>query len=159
MAEPDNSRVPNEEARRERQREERVDWYLSNWVRLANNIDDDGSVIPLTLIIGGAVVTGDLVAMDAYLRGVAEEGAKTLGLKDSNAIARFKKFASAGAVDEEPRGKSSEDEPPPNYVHLRNAQIFLGGNTVIPTRGGVYWRGRLAAVDGFVLGRATKEQA
>ena len=43
-------------------------------------------------------------------------------------------------------------EPLPNYIHLADAPFFSADGTPIagqPT----LWRGRIAAVDGFILGR------
>jgi hypothetical protein len=39
----------------------------------------------------------------------------------------------------------------PEYVHLRNAHWIMASQ-IAPTGEGVFWRGRLAEVDGFVIG-------
>jgi hypothetical protein len=40
------------------------------------------------------------------------------------------------------------------FIHLRNAHIFAPGQPPIPTSPhGTFWRGRLASVDGYFLGR------
>jgi hypothetical protein len=43
---------------------------------------------------------------------------------------------------------------PPNYIHLKEAKFFLpsGAGKPIPANQGVWWRGRLSEVSGFILG-------
>lgn len=39
------------------------------------------------------------------------------------------------------------------YIHLKDAFVYHG-NSSIPTSGtGVYWRGRIDRVDGFIFGK------
>jgi hypothetical protein len=54
-------------------------------------------------------------------------------------------------------GELSPVDDPLAYIHLAHARFFTGAGQPLPDGHGVLWRGRLAAVDGFVLGAFVPE--
>jgi hypothetical protein len=120
------------------------DWLLLqlvNWAKL-------GIETGVTLCVGGQLVAGTLCSQKQYLE--AMRAAFANNIKGSAAV--------AGALDEAFEamlGSTAETDslpqPNPKYLHLKDARVF-GGATAMPTGAGVWWRGRIAAVDGFHLG-------
>ncbi|MDT9599310.1 gas vesicle accessory protein GvpU [Sphingosinicella rhizophila] len=120
------------------------DWLLLqlvNWAKL-------GIETGVTLCVGGQLVSGTLCSQKQYLE--AMRSAFSANLKGSQAV--------AGALDEafasmlkSTAETDSLPQPNPKYIHLKDARVF-GGATAMPTAHGVWWRGRIAEVDGFHLG-------
>lgn len=131
-----------------------VDPVLVNLVREAENLGADESLAPnqgfinLILTVGGVLVAGELIAKDNWFDqqfGPAESAEPVI-----------REHSVAGDSSEDSRVPSPQteeaDEDERKYIHLRNAKFYQSGN-VIPGEGsGFFWRGRLAAVDGFMLG-------
>ncbi len=67
------------------------------------------------------------------------------------------------AVYEEMETESAEgtdtDRQPnsPSYIHLANTHFYRAGGRFTPVNRGVWWRGRLAAVDGFTGGQLSTQ--
>ncbi|MDP5312803.1 hypothetical protein [Streptomyces poriferorum] len=104
------------------------------------------SGLPLTLTLPAGVLHGDVIGHEAWkaewarsLRQVEGEGA--------NLIAEFPETVDQGINEL----RSDEDQRQlPRWIHLRDATLVLGGSTPI---GLPLWRGRLADVSGWALGR------
>ena len=119
----------------------------------------------ITLSVGGATIAGELTREDEYFEGVAQlvRAGDTASAEDEERISemlrRLPHIADETAmmhVDEaadveEMRGY--REEMADAYVHLKNTQILLANGEWIDFRGG-FWRGKLAAVDGYWLGRS-----
>lgn len=129
-----------------------TDWFLQQLVSMVNSVHGEFE-IPITLSVGGILVSGQLSSGDKYFAGMSEimtpwftdESARTsITEMFSNHMGIYK--------DEVTRG-------PPQYVHLRDARFFsaTGGGT--PTNGGVWWRGRIQQVDGISIGVLEKTNA
>ena len=125
------------------------DWFLQTLVGMSNNSDVSFSI---TLNVGGVLVSGELIGGEEYFNGFAND-LKMAGLP-ANAADLFKKFGDIYVKQREQKEANQDDNtiPPPQYIHLKNARIFHPGGNPIPTNRGVWWRGRLDAVDGFILG-------
>ena len=132
------------------------DWFLQELVRLAN--DHPGGVsLPVTLCVNGLLVSGVLISGQAYFEGFAD----TLATAVTNASddARWKireMFAHYGSFYKKTRDGDApqvapENRDAPEFIHLVNAQFFVG-SSLIPTDQKIWWRGRIAEVDGFILG-------
>ncbi|MEU0136845.1 hypothetical protein ABZ172_22885 [Streptomyces sp. NPDC006296] len=104
------------------------------------------SSLPVTLSVSGGVLHGDLIGHEAWkadwarsLRQVEGEGA--------HLIAEFPE-----TVDQGIRELTGEDGVShlPRWIHLRDATLVFGGagSLRLPL-----WRGRLADVSGWALGR------
>lgn len=120
------------------------DWFLEQLVEIANV----GFGFGVTLQVGGLLVSGTLASGAAYFDGVA---ADTLPALDGDAAETFKKmFASF-------RDMVSEDAPKGSpktfrFIHLRDAKFYNTNGSPIPANRGVWWRGRISEVGGFILG-------
>jgi hypothetical protein len=131
------------------------DHALGELVRLA---DEVGLTLPVTLWVRGAVLSGTLVGAREHLARVREQ---TQRVPVPPALAPILDEVLVAVRDAypDPRGAPA-DEPDdeleeglPAYVHLADARYHLPGAPPIPSDGpGLWWRGRLASVDGFALG-------
>nr|WSW68582.1 hypothetical protein OG461_21565 [Streptomyces sp. NBC_00995] len=104
------------------------------------------SGLPLTLTLPAGVLHGDVIGHEAWkaewarsLRQVEGEGA--------NLIAEFPETVDQG-INELRAGEDLRQLP--RWIHLRDATLVLGGAAPI---GLPLWRGRLADVSGWALGR------
>jgi hypothetical protein len=126
-----------------------MDWFLAELVRRAN---EGGLSVGVTLCVGGTLVSGSLIGGRAYFESIAESAAGAP--RDSVEAARARAFLRspaalyAAASDEPPE----PDDEPLAYIHLARARFLAANGRPIPGKTGLLWRGRLGAVDGFVLG-------
>ena len=127
------------------------DPLLAGLVRDVNDRDtDDG--LSITLIVGGAIVSGKLGSRTAYNRACMwhlDQGAE----RDNVEIrAVFRSDEEAGEA-----APSSW----PSYVHVRDMRFFDATGASVP-RGrhwpSVWWRGRIERVDGWTLGELRADQ-
>jgi hypothetical protein len=140
----------------------REDFLLQMFVKLA----EGGLEAPITLSVGGMLISGTLTSYSKYLKLMGEHmRAITIPeLRDvmTEAFANLAESAQ-NAMDERRReeemaeslGQEPGDDFSPPYIHLRDAKLFLAADMGMPTQGGVSWRGKIASVDGFILGSFT----
>ncbi|MFD9238401.1 hypothetical protein ACFWB3_24470 [[Kitasatospora] papulosa] len=104
------------------------------------------SSLPITLTLAGGVLHGDVIGHEAWkadwarsLRQVEGEGA--------NLIAEFPETVDQGIRE---LGGGDVTAQLPRWIHLRDATLMSGGagSLRLPL-----WRGRLADVSGWALGR------
>jgi hypothetical protein len=127
---------------------------------------ESGLEFSVTLSVGGMLISGTLTSHSEYLKLVSEhmQAITTPELRDllTNGLANL--VASAQTAVRERRqaeeiadalGEEPGEDVRPEYIHLKDAKVFLAADMGIPTQGGVLWRGKLASVDGFILGAAT----
>lgn len=124
------------------------DWFLQSLVDMANKT---GVEYGITLQVSGFLVSGTLVGGRKYFEGFADEFAGAIA-DEADAQAAREGFARFGSVYDVEEGDNPSDKPPPSFIHLRGARFFHPGGTAVPTNNGVWWRGRLSDVAGFVLG-------
>ncbi|MFS8197950.1 hypothetical protein ACLVWQ_04605 [Streptomyces sp. CWNU-52B] len=120
------------------------DLQLQMLVRLVGQ--DPHAALPVTFVIGGGLLYGDLISHKAWttdwarsLRGVDGAGAQLLE--------RFPE-----QVDEVVSDKQGRQAPQrlPQWIHLRDATSVVGpGDPVVMP----LWRGRLTDVSGWSLGK------
>jgi hypothetical protein len=127
------------------------DPLLASLVRDVNKGDSEDG-LSITLTVGGTIVSGKLGSRTAYNRECMwhiEQGAE----RDSAEIKAA--FQSSGEDYE-------VASPWPSYVHLKDVRFFDATGASVP-RGphwpSVWWRGRIAAVDGWTLGELRIDQA
>jgi len=130
-----------------------VDWFLQSLVSIVNN---ESASIPITLSVGGLLISGDMIGGKVYFNEFArqfKDGFKDISSETAATIEKaFKRLGDVyDSIQKESQG--SAPIPKPHLVHLRDAQIYLSGASPTPSEKGVLWRGRLEAVDGFSLGR------
>ncbi|MEU9893863.1 hypothetical protein ACIBCS_20745 [Streptomyces phaeochromogenes] len=107
---------------------------------------DTEVALPITLVVGGGFLHGDLISHEAWaagwastLRGVDGPGARLLE--------RFPEQVDQAVVD-----KQGNQGPQrlPRWIHLRDATGVTGTNGTVAMP---LWRGRLADVSGWSLGK------
>ena len=94
-------------------------------------------------------ISGTLVGVKQYF---AEVGADFAGsFKDEKGsgeiTAAFKKIG-----DECACVSNAEPAESPSYIHLKNARFFNGQGQSLQEKSGLWWRGRISEVQGFVPG-------
>jgi hypothetical protein len=129
-----------------------VDPWLATFVRIANR---GGGEVQVTLNVGGTLVSGKLVGAKEYFQGVINEFQKATEGLSPQSVAYWrdigKQIAELPAAPKEEEGKE-ELVNLPAFIHLMNARFFYPNAKPIPANRGVWWRGRLDAVDGFAFG-------
>lgn len=121
-----------------------VDWVLQ-WI--SGFINDTNIRIGVTLTVGGNMITGTLIPHEAYFERLATDISTPFAdIDPEGQKALYERFVDFG----KPLDPSAENLPS-QYIHLDNARMHTGGNKILPSSG-TLWRGKLSAVDGFVLG-------
>ena len=117
-----------------------------------------GEPFPVTLNVGGILVTGDIIGEGEYF-GTLIEGlgshARELGTGEET-IAKMNEFIwglSHASADRKVQEEGASH--PLEYIHLRNV-FFVTGSGDIPQSGaggGFLWRGRISEIGGFIMGK------
>ena len=125
-----------------------LDPFLQFLVTLSNSHNIS---FPVTLTVGGQLVTGDLVSRSRYFDGLAD--LVTEGLEEkANMMSTFIDMFRESAVppDETP---ALSGDPQPEFIHLANAFVYTSDQRALPTDRSLLWRGRLSMIGGFSLGK------
>jgi len=133
---------------------ENADWFLQDFVNMVNGNEFGFGI---TLNVGGFLVSGQVVSGHKYFEGFANEFAKNF--EDTELSENVKKSYSKYGEIYTKEKEDKEDLPRPNYIHLENAKFYNTNGQPIPNNRGVWWRGRLSEVDGFLLGALSAENA
>lgn len=124
-----------------------LEWF----VRIVNDYELE---IGMTLLIGGSMVTGQLISGRKYLKRIGDQVNAAMGVQAETPL--FQDW-----IDRyygEPRsdgGDESDQEREPiitTYVHMAGVRIRQGSQEILSSAAGTLWRGRLSCVDGFILG-------
>ena len=127
------------------------DWFLEILVKLAH----EGISFGVTLQVGGLLVSGTLASGGDYFDGVAAETSASLSPDAAGSLKEL--FANCRDVATH---QPSERTPPTyRFVHLRDAKFYNTNGSPIPANRGVWWRGRLCEVGGFVVGTLAESRA
>ena len=127
-----------------------TDWFLAWLISLANSY---GLEQGITLSVGGASVTGLLISGRDYFteigaviaQGNFHGAAETLRPVLAQAYSQW-----SGVYPKIDTGQPEAIEQS-TYIHLRRARIITPDGNEMPPAGGL-WRGKLSAVEGFMLG-------
>ena len=135
--------------------ERNIDWFLQQLVEFANS---QMMTFGITLNVGGILVSGTLVGGKRFFEGFAQDFAdgfeRTLGKTEG--AAKIKEYlVQYGKIYERPADDPNVSDP--TYIHLENAKFFSPAGQPIPTNRGMLWRGKIVAVDGFILGSLSAE--
>ena len=130
-----------------------VDCFLQSLVEIVN---DESANIPITLSVGGLLISGDMIGGKTYFDEFAlqfKDGFRDISSETASTIeVTFKRLGDVyDTIQKESQGSGAM--PKPYIIHLKDAQIYQSGAGPPPSEKGVLWRGRLEAVDGFSLGR------
>lgn len=125
------------------------DELLAFFVGLANTT---GVGSPVTLLVRGVLVSGNLISGKAFWQRVGEVIETAIGGPDpdedpgSSISATFKK------VGQDIYREGAKE--PLGFIHLEGVRFIVPGNQALTTpRGLDAWRGRLDSVDGWFIGR------
>ena len=117
---------------------------------LTATTNQSGSSFTITLTVGGTLITGTLVADHVWMRRQADLfGQSEGGKRFADFFSHITELTQSRALAE----LEEDDSAEPIYIHLLNAQTLAGNNAHYPDDGTGMWRGRLASVDGWSLGR------
>jgi hypothetical protein len=130
-----------------------LDWFLQILVNMTN-AGDGSAEIGITLVVSGFLVSGKMIGGAKYFEGVAKDFAS--GFTDQtvaeNIRTSFSQFGEIYRTDAVQQDAADQPLPSPAYVHLKEARFFNTAGNPIPANHGIWWRGRLSEVSGFVLG-------
>ncbi len=112
----------------------------------AGNRDDFKAEI--TLNVNGSVVKGTLISAHDYFKRLSET------FKEGNEVAQelSRQLKRTGEIASAAKGA------PARFIHLENAEIYLGDRQPTPSQGEVLWRGKLEEVDSFSIDQGLKEE-
>lgn len=128
------------------------DWFLQNLVSMVNGRDLE---IGITLQANGFLVSGLLVSGHKYFEGFGSDFASAFSVQEDAEVIR-ESYAKFGGIYTTELPADSEIAPP-NFIHLKNAKFFNTHGNPIPGNRGVWWRGRVSQIDGFILGSLSAE--
>jgi hypothetical protein len=126
------------------------DWFLADLIRV---FAQSGVEFPLTLSVGGAMISGRLVSGKRYFEGVAE--VMSSGRTNNEEVRKLlvRMLEQNVRIYERPEDAPEGWVPPePGFIHLMDARVFTPGRQPLPENQGVLWRGKLNAIDGFWFG-------
>ena len=102
--------------------------------------------VRVTLNIKGAIVSGVLISSQEYCENILRYFREESDLQDPEKLTQdmrrlceFYKSADRDLADM-------------HYVHLKDARFHYASQDTAPVDQGVFWRGKLASIDGFVFG-------
>lgn len=126
------------------------DWFLQFLVNLANKNQVE---LGITLNIGGFLIAGTLVGVKQYFAEFGADFAASFeaGKSPGDIKTFFKKIG-----DECACVSNREQAEFPSYIHLKDAVFLNAQGTPIQGNDGVWWRGRISEVQGFVPGNLCK---
>jgi hypothetical protein len=118
-----------------------ADGLLLALCEVARNVE--GFELGITVNVPGATVTGLMVGPTTWLHILAASGE-----------GRANEFLRGIAARMSEILDGAEQEVDTQFLHLREAQYVSGGQFT-PTNAALLWRGRLAVVSGFSIGKVT----
>ncbi|NOT86551.1 MAG: hypothetical protein HOP03_00040 [Lysobacter sp.] len=98
---------------------------------------DDALEMPITLIVGGLLVTGHIISKKKYV-------------EQNTLTAHIKKLMES--IPEEDNTPEPEDDGKREYIHLRDARYLSPGQGPLPSTGSIQCRIKLSDVSGFNFG-------
>jgi len=129
---------------------EGTDWFLSYLIGFA---DDLGSELGITLVVGGTYLTGTLISGRTYFEELGAMMKKIGGQGTDNGLTSLGEQYEQFATLVPKLAENEEWKPRPRaYIHLRNVKMLISENKFAPTTEAVLWRGKLSAVEGFIVG-------
>jgi hypothetical protein len=129
-----------------------LDYYLQDLVKQVNGTDIE---LRITLCVGGSLISGLLASGHRYWRWFAENLAAEVPGHDPEAIRLIgETFRARQSVYDRPQD-SLNPKQVPQYIHLRRARVAPAGAGTMSGDSEAWWRGRLSAVDGYLLGWST----
>jgi hypothetical protein len=130
------------------------DWFLQSLVNMVNASSFEFGV---TLQVSGMLVSGYLVGGQKYFSGFASDFLAGIdNFEEETKQTIQSNFEAYGNVYKTP--EEGQEVPPPQMIHLRDARFYNTAGNAIPANRGVWWRGRLSEVGGFILGNLSQNK-
>lgn len=131
-----------------------ADVALEGLTRAINALPEVG--ISVTLLVGGVVVSGTIEGGESWFeaqRAAVEAGHAGFGEMFDPIIEQYRDGReSEQATLADDRDDEDRERTITAYVHLRDVRLWSPGGGYLNVSGGMRWRCRLAAVDGWMLG-------
>jgi len=124
-----------------------LDWFLQSLISLANTPENRDLELGITLLSGGFLISGYLVNGARYFEGFGYDFS-TIFNSPADAEQARSSFAEYGQLYKEETAGSTL----PVFIHLKDARFFNTNGNPIPGNRGVWWRGRVSEVSGFMVG-------
>lgn len=125
-----------------------TDWLLQWIVDFVVRTDID---IGVTLTVGGNLITGRLISHKKYFEILSNDFSKAFESVGEQSAKTIKdQIVSFG-----PSEHAGEEEPAPQYLHLKDSHIYTNAEGPIYSSGAL-WRGKIGSVDGFTFGQITQ---
>ena len=134
-------------------------------LQLFIGITESSSIrFPITLQVGGIHVSGMLTTTQDYAKGIRDWTKQNAtyqpptGLSEAEIRRIIEDVFDVVAVNTETatveRNRTDNEEPVREFefIHLRDAKFFEPGLHAANQGAGVWWRGRVSAIDGFFFG-------
>lgn len=121
-----------------------VDWLLQWFGAFVN---DTNMKIGVTLTVGGNMITGTLIPHQAYFERLAKDISAPFSVSGPEA----QEAMHARVLSFHTEQDDDAIQSPVQYIHLDNARVHAGGNQILPDKG-TLWRGKISAVEGFIIG-------
>lgn len=132
------------------------DWYLETVLDFSHGFNDEhmDGIVGLTVIAGGAVVSGISISRAAWIAGMVDLYTQA-NVNTAPHIEKLFNFAHDTVAE---RAKSREEADLPTrargFLHMKDARIGVGDTyTQVPL-----WRGALADITGWSLGSWNPKQ-
>lgn len=122
------------------------DSTLEFFVKATNKHDFS---LDITLNVNGALISGTTISAQEYFESLGE------AFEDGNEVSQKlgEELLKAGEAAE------SGGDDSIHFIHLKNTQVYLAESKGTPSKGKILWRGKLAEVDGFFLGKITESKS
>ena len=124
------------------------DWYLRHLVSLVN--DNVGDRIPVTVVVGGTVVAGDLAAVSDFFVGSGQTMSEYFADPETQTQIRreFDEMSMEHRLLTMPGDGDDGDSVDIGYLHMEDARVLVGERSMQLR----WWRCRLASVDAWAFG-------
>jgi hypothetical protein len=149
-------------------REEQSDWWLAFLVGFVNRTPLSFTI---TLNVSGLLVSGTVVGGKEYFEGVAEVVSQGFPTEENLQglirqliaapaeiyVTHDKSGSKSSTTDEQQPAavdaSAEDDEQSPGFIHLKDARFWSpAGPLPFSQQRGIWWRGRIQAIDGFIFG-------
>jgi hypothetical protein len=104
-----------------------VDWFLQ---ALVSSVNEESAIIPITLSVGGLLISGEMIGGKAYFNEFARQFKDGFGDISSKTAATIEEAFKRLSDMYDPTQKESRGNayiPKPHLVHLRNKQMYHAG--------------------------------
>lgn len=119
---------------------------------LIRRLEETDAGINVTLCVNGLIISGQMISSKRYFDKISNFfNENSIITDDSSLIERGLPYLQQVKQFMQQKGKSSEEQNNPKYIHLDNIVMYPSD----PSHpfGANVWRGKLSSVDGFSIGQ------